>query len=74
MELITYLSKGILGGPKPPPVTPPRAMPDETDPAAQEAARRRFAQRRTGGRSSTILDDFGGDAGGDYSRDTMGGR
>lgn len=77
--MIFVLSKGILSGPKSPTVTPPKAMPDETDPGMEMASRRRYAQRRTGGRASTILDDFGGDSpggggGGEYSRDTMGGR
>jgi hypothetical protein len=74
--VITELYKSLLGGPKAPAVTPPKPMPDENDPATEMANRRKYAMKRTGGRSSTILDEFGGGggAGGDYSRDTMGGR
>ena len=74
--IITELSKAILGGgPKAPAVTPPKPMPDESDPAMEMANRRKYAMSRTGGRSSTILDEFGGNGGsGDYSRNTMGGR
>lgn len=72
--MIFVLSKGLLGGPKAPPVTPPKPMPDENDPAMQMESRRKYASTRRGGRSSTILDGFDGSGDGGYSRETMGGR
>lgn len=71
--MIFALSKGILGGsaPRPPELPPVKPMPDEYAPDTQAAARRKMGRRGGGGRDSTILDAAGG---GDYSRDTMGGR
>ena len=75
MMIVTELFKSIFGGPSAPTVTPPKPMPDEADPATQMASRRKYAMSRSGGRSSTILDEAGGGgSSGDYSRDTMGGR
>ena len=77
MVIITELFAGILSGPRAPSVTPPKPMPDETDPASEMASRRRYAKSRSGGRADTILDGMGSGSGsgsGDYSRDTMGGR
>ena len=66
--MIFILEAGLFGGKKPPPVTPPKPMPDETAPDTIARSAQRYARKRKGGgRADTIFGD-------EYSRETAGGQ